>query len=118
MIFCPISGRFFTAFRMTEKSDEMKPHNYYVYMMTNKTHSVVYTGVTNDLIRRTYEHRSGEVAGFTKIYRAKKLIYFEYFDYIEAAIAREKQLKGWKRCKKDALISGNNPEWRDLTDLI
>lgn len=96
----------------------MKSHNYYVYMMTNKTHSVLYIGVTNDLIRRNHEHQSGLHNGFTKTYHAVKLVYFEYFDHIEAAIAREKQLKGWKRSKKDALIEGQNPEWCDLTDLI
>jgi len=96
----------------------MKSHNYYVYMMTNKSHSVLYIGVTNNLIRRNYEHRSGFLRGFTKTYHVTKLVYFEYFGTIDAAIAREKQLKGWKRSKKDALIEGQNPEWCDLTDLI
>lgn len=89
-------------------------HNYYVYMMTNKNHAVLYTGVTNDLNRRHYEHENKISEGFTKKYNATKLVYFEHFSNIIDAIAREKQIKGWKRAKKDALIETLNPAWRDL----
>lgn len=87
-------------------------------MMTNKIHFTLYTGVTNDLVRRAFEHRNHLNFGFTRKYNLTKLVYFEFFDYIEAAIAREKQLKGWKRHKKDALIDEINPDWCDLTNLI
>lgn len=90
-------------------------HNYYVYMMTNKNHAVLYTGVTNDLIRRHYEHKNKIFDGFTQKYNLEKLVYFEHFLNITDAIAREKQIKGWKRAKKDALIEILNPEWRDLS---
>jgi len=89
-------------------------HNYYVYMLTNKNNTVLYIGVTNDLGRRCYEHKSGMNAGFTKKYNVHKLIYFEVFDYIEMAIAREKQLKGLSREKKNSLITNFNSQWIDL----
>lgn len=90
-------------------------HHYYIYMMTNKSHAVLYTGVTNNLSRRYYEHQNKLLEGFTKTYNVTKLVYFEYFTDITYAIAREKQIKGWKRAKKDALIEILNPEWRDLS---
>lgn len=93
-------------------------HNYYIYMVTNKTHSVLYTGVTNDVVRRIYEHQNKTADGFTKKYNASKLVYFEHFSHINDAIAREKQIKGWKRDKKDALINVINPEWRDLSSEL
>ena len=73
-----------------------------------------YVGVTNDLERRASEHKSGLIPGFTQKYNCKKLVYYESFSDIEQAIAREKQLKGWVRKKKDALIDSMNPEWKDL----
>lgn len=93
-------------------------HNYYVYMMTNKNHTVLYTGVTNDLIRRCYEHQNKLIDGFTKNYNLTKLVYFEHFTDITYAIAREKQIKGWKRAKKDALIDILNPDWQDLSSEL
>jgi len=91
---------------------------YYVYMVTNKTNSVLYTGVTSDLVKRMYEHRTEAVEGFTKKYKTKKLIYFEACADAIEAIQREKQIKGWLRAKKETLIEKNNPEWKDLYDAI
>ena len=93
----------------------MRDHNYYVYILTNKHHSTLYTGVTNDLGRRVAEHKLGEVPGFTRRYQLNRLVWFEYFRDINNAIAKEKQLKGWLRSKKNALIEKNNPRWFDLS---
>ncbi len=87
---------------------------YCVYILTNRRHTVLYTGVTNDLCRRVYEHRSKLVEGFTKRYNVDKLIYYEVFEQPEYAIQREKQIKGGSRAKKIALVNGMNPQWRDL----
>jgi putative endonuclease len=88
---------------------------YYVYIMTNKGNRVLYTGVTNDLQRRVYEHKNKLVKGFTKKYNVIKLVFYEVCNDIESAILREKQIKGWLRAKKIALIESMNPEWRDLS---
>ena len=88
--------------------------NYYVYILTNKTHSTLYIGVTNNLIRRVCEHKTGAVEGFTKKYNVHKLIYFEQTTDVESAILREKQLKGWTRAKKENLINSVNPLWNEL----
>jgi putative endonuclease len=88
--------------------------NYFVYIMTNKS-KTLYTGVTNNLQRRVIEHREGLLPGFTKKYRIKKLVYFEIIADVKAAIAREKQIKGWLRRKKLALIETINPSWSDLS---
>lgn len=87
---------------------------YYVYMMTNKSRTL-YTGVTNDLQRRVYEHKHKLVDGFTARYNMKLLAYFEVFEDIREAIVREKQIKGWLRAKKIALIESTNPDWKDLS---
>lgn len=87
---------------------------YYVYLMTNKNNTVIYTGVTNDLKRRVYEHREKLVEGFTNKYNVTKLVYFETFDDITYAISKEKQIKGGSREKKNGLVKTLNPEWRDL----
>ena len=87
---------------------------YYVYLMTNLRNSVLYVGVTNDLIRRTYEHKEKLVSGFTKKYNIVKLVYYEVFEDIENAILREKQIKAGSRQKKVQLINSTNKEWRDL----
>lgn len=86
----------------------------YVYLMANKRDTVIYTGVTGDLRKRFYEHREGLVAGFTKKYNVKKLVYYEIADDIESAIAREKQIKAGSRMKKIALIKSANPALKDL----
>ena len=91
---------------------------YYVYLLTNWNNKVLYTGVTNNLERRLYEHKNGLAAGFTKKYHVHKLVYFEATTDVRAAIAREKQIKGWTRKKKDALVQSGNPEWEDLADRL
>ena len=94
------------------------PEHYYVYIMTNKYNTVLYTGVTNDLIRRVYEHKNKLVEGFTAKYNLTKLVYYEIFKDVKEAINREKQIKGWKREKKEKLIKGFNPDWKDLYEEI
>jgi len=91
---------------------------YYVYIMTNKNNKVLYTGITNDLKRRVYEHKEKFVAGFTKKYNVSKLVYYEVFEDPENAILREKQIKAGSRQKKIDLINGMNKEWRDLYEEI
>jgi len=91
----------------------MTENNYYVYILTNKSNTL-YIGVTNDLIRRLYEHKNKLVAGFTKKYNIDRLIYYEVFDDPEAAISREKELKGWTREKKIDLIKKVNPNFEEL----
>lgn len=86
--------------------------------MTNYTNTTVYVGVTNNLVRRAYEHKNGLIEGFTKRYHLTKLVYYEQFDDITMAIAREKQLKAGSRQKKNDLINGFNKEWVDLYDSI
>lgn len=92
----------------------MKDHNYYVYILTTDNNKVMYIGVTNDLERRVYEHKNKIIKGFTQRYNIQKLVYSEHYPDINAAIAREKQLKGWLRVKKNTLVETLNPEWRDL----
>ena len=89
--------------------------NCFMYILTNDNNRVMYIGVTNDLRRRMYEHKSGVVDGFTKKYNVHKLVYFENGPDIKAAIEREKQLKGWTRAKKNALVESFNPKWEDLS---
>ena len=90
-----------------------------VYMLCNKTRTVLYTGVTNDLVRRVFEHREHvNPESFTARYRVDRLVYYEAFDDIAAAIRREKQIKGWTRARKDALVAGENPTWMDLWPSI
>ncbi|MDW7667361.1 MAG: GIY-YIG nuclease family protein [Bacillota bacterium] len=88
---------------------------YYVYMMTNWNNKVLYTGVTNNLERRVYEHKNKLVKGFTSKYNTNKLVYFDYTDDVNSAITREKQIKGWSRKKKDELVKNANPDWKDLS---
>ena len=96
----------------------MQDHNYFVYILTNKNRTVLYIGVTNDLQRRVYEHENGLIPGFTKKYNCHFLIYFEHFQKIEDAIDREKQIKKWRREKKDNLINTTNPVWNFLNSQI
>lgn len=90
----------------------------YVYLLTNAHNNVLYTGVTSDLIRRVYEHKNKMVAGFTKKYNVDRLVYYEECSEIIVAIEREKQIKGWSRKKKHALINTLNPQWNDLYPSI
>ena len=86
----------------------------YIYILTNTSKTTLYIGITNDLRRRYAEHLSGISDGFTKRYHLHSLVYFEQYNDIKEAIRREKQLKGWSRAKKDALIDRLNPEWINL----
>ena len=90
-------------------------HNYYIYILTNWTNKVIYIGVTNDLSRRIFEHKNKLNNGFTKKYNLDKLVYFELFSEINDAIRREKELKKWRREKKNKLVETMNPDWRDLS---
>ncbi len=96
----------------------MRFKTYAVYILSNKNNTVLYTGVTNDLLRRVSEHKSKLIPGFTKRYNVDKLVYCEWFEDAPNAIAREKQLKAGSRAKKNALIESNNPEWQDLYETI
>ena len=89
-------------------------HEYYVYTLSNAYKNLFYTGVTNDLERRCFEHRNKLRKGFTQKYNVDKLVHFEKFDHIELAIAREKQIKGYSRIKKKELINKFNSDWNDL----
>ena len=91
-------------------------NTYYVYILCNWNNKVLYIGVTNNLERRVYEHKNKLIEGFTSKYNINKLVYFEDASDIKAAIAREKQLKGWNREKKNNLIETMNPEWKDLSE--
>ena len=91
-------------------------HTYSVYILTNKTNTVLYIGMTNNLERRIQEHKSRSIDGFTKKYCIDKLVYFEQTNEVLIAIAREKQLKKWSRAKKIQLIQKDNPQWLDLSE--
>jgi putative endonuclease len=88
---------------------------YHVYMMASRSRTL-YTGVTNDLVKRVFEHKNKIIDGFTRKYNVTNLVYYEIVNDVQAAIQREKQIKGWLRQKKIALIETMNPEWRDLSD--
>jgi putative endonuclease len=88
---------------------------YYIYIMTNNSRTL-YTGVTDDLVRRIYEHKNKLIEGFTQKYNITRLVYYEITSDVQAAIQREKQIKGWLRKKKIALIEAVNPEWEDLSE--
>ncbi|MDX9917641.1 MAG: GIY-YIG nuclease family protein [Gudongella sp.] len=91
---------------------------YFVYIMSNWNNKVIYTGVTNDLGRRVYEHKNKLVEGFTEKYNVNKLVYYDLIEDIIVAISREKEIKGWKREKKDELINSFNPKWKDMSKDI
>jgi putative endonuclease len=92
----------------------MRHQNYFVYILTNQRHPVLYIGITNDLGRRLWEHGASRRSHFARQYNTDKLIHCEAFPDPRSAIAREKQLKRWRRSKKEALIAKSNPDWRDL----
>ena len=93
--------------------------NYYVYILTNNHKNVIYTGVTNDLIKRVYEHKNHlDKGSYTDRYNAEDLVYFESTTDVTAAIEREKQIKGWNRKRKDKLVTSKNPDWVDLYETI
>ncbi len=89
--------------------------HFYVYLLTNWNNNVMYVGVTNDLQRRLYEHKDKLVKGFTEKYKVDKLVYFEETGDVTSALAREKEIKKWRREKKNNLVLGLNPEWKDLS---
>jgi putative endonuclease len=108
-----------------QNDNNMNPigtHNYYVYIVTNKNKTVLYTGVTNNLQARLQQHYTNAQPfthkSFAGKYNAYNLLYYERFEYIQDAIAREKEIKGWVRSKKEALINTTNPEWRFLNSDI
>ena len=94
----------------------MQEKNYYVYLLTNWNNRVMYVGVINNLERRVYEHKNKLVKGFTEKYNVDKLVHFEVTGDVVAAITREKEIKKWRREKKDALVKATNPGWLDLSD--
>ena len=85
-----------------------------VYIISNKYHTTLYIGVTSDIMQRMAQHKSGSLGGFSARYNLTQLLHIEEFTNMDAAIAREKQLKSWSRKRKDALITANNPDWKDL----
>ncbi|MCB4791787.1 MAG: GIY-YIG nuclease family protein [Elusimicrobia bacterium] len=93
----------------------MKSHNYYLYILTNWNNKVMYIGMTNNLERRIYEHKSKLVPGFTLKYNINKLVYSEHTTDVNAAIIREKEIKKWRREKKNNLVCSANPSWKDLS---
>ncbi len=109
MCFDPVSS----GKNLVKRNKDCMPHFYYVYIMTNKS-GTLYTGVTNNLVRRVQEHRDGSAEGFTKTYKLNRLVYFEEGNDIVGAIEREKQIKGLLRKKKLELIKSMNPKWEDL----
>jgi len=94
------------------------PKQGYVYIMANDSQTVLYTGVTSNLVQRVWQHKHGTVPGFTLRYRVKRLVYYEIADDIRSAIAREKQIKGGSREAKLKLIRSMNPDWRDLSEAL
>ena len=90
----------------------------YVYMMTNRSRVVLYIGVTNDLASRVWQHQNASVAGFTSRYKADRLVYYELYEQPSDAISREKELKAWRRSKKNALVDAFNPLWADLSTTL
>ena len=88
---------------------------YHVYILSSPTRTL-YTGITGDIERRVWEHKQRRIEGFTKKYKISRLVYFEIFGDVRAAIAREKTIKGWLRAKKIALIQTTNPKWKDLSE--
>jgi len=94
----------------------MTDRTYYVYLLTNWNNKVIYVGITNDLERRIYEHKKKFVKGFAEKYNVNKLVYYEQTPDINAALNREKEIKKWRREKKNRLVVNTNPLWRDLSE--
>ncbi|MFN2508121.1 MAG: GIY-YIG nuclease family protein [Chthoniobacterales bacterium] len=91
---------------------------FYVYMVTNRSRVVLYIGITNSLVRRVWQHQHREISGFTKKYKVDRLVYYESFNDPRDAISPEKELKGWRRSKKNALVETLNPTWADLSSSL
>ena len=94
----------------------MRVYRYFVYMMQSTSRHALYTGVTSTLVKRVWQHKTGALGGFTTDYKCDRLVYYEIYDRVQRAIAREKQLKGWRREKKESLIAKMNPHWKDLSE--
>jgi len=94
----------------------MRNHDYWVYILTNKHCTTLYIGITNNITRRLYQHRYGELDGFANRYHLTRLVWLEHFRNVNDAIACEKKLKGWRRSRKIALIEEKNPRWLDVSD--
>jgi len=104
---------------MRDSLKEIKMHTHsYIYIITNKHKNVLYLGVTNNLMRRIYEHKNQLTKGFAYRYNLDQLVYYEIYPDITTAIAREKQIKGWTRDKKSRLINSLNPTWEDLYENL
>ena len=93
----------------------MRDHEYFAYIVCSRT-GTLYIGVTNSISRRALQHKRGEIEGFASKYHCDRLVYYERYQHVQKAIAREKQLKGWSRAKKIALIESRNPRWEDLAE--
>jgi putative endonuclease len=91
---------------------------YYVYLLTNWNNGVMYVGITNDLKRRVYEHQNKLMKGFTEKYNVNKLVYYEQTNDVISALEREKEIKKWRRQKKNSLVFGVNPQWDDLSGRL
>ena len=104
----------FAPLRITIIKLEFMQKSYYVYIATNNTKTVLYTGVTNNLIRRASEHREGKIEGFTKKYKVNKIIFYQEFNNIQEALSAEKRIKGWRREKKIELIKSKNQDFKAL----
>jgi putative endonuclease len=96
---------------------QMAEHRYFTYIVCSRT-GTLYIGMTNSIDRRALQHKSGEIEGFASKYHCDRLVYYESFDDVHKAIGREKQLKGWSRAKKIALIESRNPRWADLAEKL
>ena len=92
----------------------MREYHFFVYILTSYNGNAMYIGVTNDLVRRVFQHKSGLIEGFTKQDRVHELVYFEQLEDVRAALEREKQLKKWSRAKKNGLVETANPEWKEI----
>jgi putative endonuclease len=103
---------------MTECKERIKAMSYYVYILASRKDGAIYIGVTNDIVRRIYEHRIKAVPGFTSKYNITQLVWFETYDDPISAITREKELKKWKRSWKVQLIEAANPQWSNLYESI
>jgi putative endonuclease len=101
-----------------KKTKDYKMKTYYVYMMANNYNNVLYIGITNDLVRRVYEHKNDIIKGFTNKYKCHKLVWFTSTHDINAAILTEKRMKKWNKQYKVNLINKNNPDWEDLYDEL
>ncbi len=94
----------------------MREHRYFVYMMQSTSRNALYIGVTSKLVQRVWQHKNHVVEGFTEKYKCNRLVYYEIYQHVQRAIAREKQLKGWRRENKEWLIAKMNPHWKDLSE--